>query len=434
MNITHRAALMAGPALISVPTIRPRGVFAAPRADASNPTVVLAELQSAVAAFRTEYDAKLQARGSADVVTTEKLARIDASVGELQAAVDAANVKLAAIAAGAGDQPAAGQSAEDRAYASSFRDYFRTGDNDREIRSAQRTGPRAAMSVGSNPDGGYLAPVEWDRTITDRLKIISPLRDLATVQAISTAGFIKIFNDKNIGSGWVGEVAARPQTTNPQLTSLEYKPGEIYAMPAASQQLLDDAQVDIEQWLANEVEAEFARQEGIAFLTGNGVNKPNGLLTYTTAIHPFGAVPEVATAGVGTLTADDFISVAYDLPSEYSQGARFIMNRATFSRVRGFKDSQGQYLWAPSLQLGEPSTILGYGITELGAMPNVAPGAIPVVFGDFKRGYLVIDRLGIRMLRDPFSSKPFILFYCTKRVGGGVLDPTALRYLRVKAA
>lgn len=432
MSHVTSVALSAASALVAIPPNRPRSVAANPRADASNPAAVLAQLQEAFNAFKTENDVKLKAK--ADVVLDDKVSRIDASVSELQAAVDQANSRLVAIAAGAGQQNP-GTSPEDLVYAADFKEYFRNGDKDREVRSAQRVGPRAAMSVGSNPDGGYLAPTEWDRTITDKLLIVSPMRDLARIQVISTAGFTKVFNDRAVGSGWVGEVAPRPQTTTPQFSSVTYAPGEIYANPAASQNFLDDALVDIEQWLANEVETEFSRQEGIAFVTGDGVNKPKGVLTYTGGgSHPWGAVPAITTAGVGVISPDDLITLVYDLPSDYTQNARFIMNRQTFSRVRGFKDTTGQYLWSPSLQLGQPSTILGYGVTEIGAMPNVAAGSIPVMFGDFQRGYMIVDRMGIRLLRDPFSNKPYVMFYTTKRVGGGVLDPTALRYLLVKAA
>jgi HK97 family phage major capsid protein len=281
--------------------------------------------------------------------------------------------------------------------------------------------------------------VEWDRTITDALKVVSPLRRLATVQTISGRGFTKLFNDRTIGSGWVGETAARPATSNPQLSSLEFGVGEIYANPAATQQLLDDSEVNIEAWLANEVETEFARQEGIAFLTGNGTNKPHGLMTYITggandARHPWGAIEFVETAANSVIGADDIVNLIYDLPSELTGNARFAMNRNTMSKVRLLKDGQNNYLWQPTFVAGQPSSLAGYPLEEMADLANVADAAFPVLFGDFKRTYLVIDRLGIRVMRDPYTNKPYVMFYTTKRVGGGVQDPTAMRALKINAA
>jgi len=456
MSIMNRVGrLMAGSALLSAPsrppllvpaTARPASVIHSLRGDATgSPQEILAALQKSVTDFRAEYDTKLKSK--ADVVTEEKLSRIDASVSgfqaamdkinaEHQAAIDAVNAKLAAISAGAGDKAGFGSSPEDREYATRFDAYVRRGDReaDDHLRSSQRTGIRAAMSVGSNPDGGYLAPVEWDRSITDRLKVISPMRQIAQVQNITSAGFIKVFNDRAVGSGWVGETAARPQTTNPQFATQTYTPGEIYANPAASQQLLDDAVINIEEWLANEVEAEFLRQEGLAFVNGDGVNKPKGMLTYTASnMHPWGAVQQTAVANAAALNGDALIDLVYSIDPAYQDNARFVMNRATQSTIRKLKDGNGNYLWQASVQVGQPASLLGYPITDMGAMPNVGAGNRPIAFGDFRRAYLIIDRMGVRMLRDPYSNKPYVMFYTTRRVGGGLLDPDAIRYLFVTA-
>lgn len=434
MHFQSKDALMASVALHNLPE-RPRAIQklnadAGAGASGVQAQKVLAELQQAFEAYKAAMDEKLKSK--ADVVVDEKVSRIDNSVGALQAAIDQTNLQLAAMSAGAGTDPQAGQSPEDKQYAKDFFAYFRTGDtqNDTALRNAQRTGIRAAMSVGSSPDGGYLAPVEWDRTVTNKLKILSPMRDICRIQTISTPGFIKVFNDRAVGSGWVGEVAARPQTSNPQFSTVTYTPGEIYANPAASQQLLDDSLVNIEEWLATEVETEFARQEGIAFISGDGTNKPKGVLTYASgSTHPFGNVPSIASGGVGIITPDAIVNLVYDVPSEYVGPAQFIMNRATMASIRKFKDTTNQYLWQPSIQVGQPATILGYPVKEMGAMPNVTTANIAIAFGDFNRGYLIVDRIGVRLLRDPYSNKPYIMFYTTKRVGGGLLDPLALRYL-----
>lgn len=436
-----KAAAGASPLLIPGPTglVMPRGMVSPTvRADTQDPKVILAELNKAVGELRAGYDERLSAAEKSDVVNKERLDKIDTFVSEMQALSDSVNAKLAALAVGTAADANLGQTPEDRQYAKDFQAFFRTGDQYEAVRSAQRTGVRAAMTRDSNPDGGLLAPIEWDRTITGRLKLISPMRDLATVQNISTPGFTKVYTDRAIGSGWVGETAPRPNTSTPQFTAITFTVGEIYANPAASQTLLDDAFVDLDAWLGGEVETEFARQEGIAFLNGNGVNKPYGLLGYATggafaAQHPFGAIPVVNSGDAAELTVEGIINLVYDLPSAFTGNARFAANRRTMKDIRSFKDANGQFLWQPSLQQGQPATILGFGATEVPDMPDVAANALPIAFGDFARTYLVIDRIGIRVLRDPYTNKPYVSFYTTKRVGGGVVNPEPMRFQRIAA-
>lgn len=402
---------------------RPSAMIGAPRANAS-PVELINQLQSTFNEFKAANDQKLAAKVD-DVLVNEKIGRIDASISAVEAAVQAMNVQLAAAQMNAaGDQKP--RTPEQLAYAGEFQAHFRKGDIN------------AALSVGSNPDGGYTAPIEWDRTITDALKIVSPMRRLASVQSITGRGYTKLFNDRNIGSGWVGETAARPQTSTPQLTPLEWGIGEIYANPGATQQLLDDSEINIEAWLASEVQTEFARQEGIAFMTGDGVNKPHGLMSYITggaqaARHPFGAIESVATSAVGAISTDDIISLIYATKSERTQNARFAMNRTSMSAIRRLKDGQGNYIWQPTFVAGEPSSLAGYPLEELGDLGNIAASAVPVLFGDFARTYLIIDRMGIRVMRDPYTNKPYVMFYTTKRVGGGVQDPTYMKALTVRA-
>ncbi|RAH99201.1 phage major capsid protein [Acuticoccus sediminis] len=404
-----------------------RGIVAV-RADAGgDPRAIFAELQTAFAAFRDEHAAQIGdlRKGLDDVVRVEKVDRINADVGKLQSALDTAVSDIAALKlGGAGGSD---DKVKDAEYTDAFRAHFRKGD------------VKAALNKGAADEGGYLAPVEWDRTITDQLVQVSPMRSIAAVQQISTAGFTKLFNARGTTSGWVGENAARPQTGTPTFGSLTYTTGEIYANPAATQQMLDDAAVNLEAWLSGEVELEFAYQEGIAFVSGNGTNKPNGLLTYAAgaanaAAHPWGAIPQVDAAATTAIDPDELIDLVYDLPTEFSTGARFIMNRTTQAEVRKLKDSDGRYLWQPSYQAGEPATLLMYPITEMPAMPSIAAGAIPIAFGDFRRGYLIVDRVGVRVLRDPFTNKPYVHFYTTKRVGGGLLNPEVLRLFKMAAA
>lgn len=358
-----------------------------------------------------------------DVVTTEKLDRVNSAVSDLQAAVDQANIKLAAMSIGAGGENAP----RDQEYTAAFRAHFSRGD------------VQAALNKGADGEGGYLAPVEWDRTITDKLVQVSPMRQIAQVQTISTSGFKKLFNNRGTGSGWVGETAARTETTTPTFSPLTFAPGEIYANPAATQQLLDDAEVNLEAWLAGEVETEFAYQEGVAFVAGNGTNKPDGFLTYVTgaanaAKHPWGAIGLVTAAAAAAVTSDEIMDLIYSLPGEFTQNARFTMNRSVQGKVRKLKDGQNNYLWQPSFQAGQPSILAGYPLTEMAAMPNMGANGVPIAFGDFRRGYLIVDRTGVRVLRDPYSNKPYVMFYTTKRVGGGVQDPTVIKAIKMAAA
>ncbi|MCJ8139571.1 phage major capsid protein [Falsirhodobacter halotolerans] len=377
------------------------------------------EFKAVVATKDKEIAAKFD-----DVVTTDKLEKINANIANLQGAVDQANAQLAAAKLnGGGDREI-----RDPEYSEAFRAHFRKG------------AIEASLTKGTAPEGGYLAPVEWDRTITNRLVQVSPMRALATVQSISTNGFTKLFNNRGMGSGWVGETAPRPQTSTPTFGQMTYNTGEIYANPAATQQMLDDAEVDLEAWIAEEVELEFSYQEGMAFVAGNGVNKPAGFLTYVEGgananAHPWGAIKTgVTTAAATGITADEIIDLIYDLPNEYSADARFVMNRKSQASIRKLKDGQGNYLWQPSFQAGQPATLAMYPITEMPAMPDFAADAFPIAFGDFRRGYMIIDRVGVRVLRDPFTNKPFVHFYTTKRVGGGLLNPDVLRVVKAGAA
>lgn len=407
----------------------PRGIMAV-RAEAPSTaevTTLVEGMKQAFATFRAEHTQQLTEikAGMSGADQEAKLSKINAAIDKLQKESEDAHTKIAA-AQHQGGGGAAGP--VDREYSTAFRAHFARGD------------VQASLNKGTASEGGYLAPVEWDRTITDRLVQVSPVRGIASVQSISTAGYSKLFNNRGTTSGWVGETTARPQTNTPTFSPMTYKPGELYANPAATQQMLDDAEVNLEQWLAGEVEAEFAYQEGIAFLTGTGANdRPNGLLTYVTgaanaAAHPWGDIKTVGSGAVGAITSDALVDLIYELPEEYTANARFLMNRTTQGVIRKLKDGQGNYLWQPSYVAGQPATVAGYPVTTVAGMPNVAANAISAMFGDFKRGYQIVDRTGVRVLRDPFTNKPFVQFYTTKRVGGGLLNPDVLKALKINAA
>ena len=235
----------------------------------------------------------------------------------------------------------------------------------------------------------------------------------------------------------VGEAAARPQTNSPTLAELSFPAMELYAMPAATQTLLDDAIVNIDQWIAEEVESAFAEQEGAAFVSGDGIDKPKGFLAYpmvAEASWNWGSIGVLNTGVAGAFAtanpSDILVDLVYALKAGYRQNASFVMNRKTQGAVRKFKDSTGQYLWQPPASIGAPATLMGFPLVEAETMPDMANNAIALAFGDFRRGYLVVDRAGVRILRDPYSAKPYVLFYTTKRVGGGVQDFAAIKGLK----
>lgn len=385
---------------------------------------ILAELQKTFAAFKEAHAEEQKGINAKfdDVVTRDKLDKVNSHVGELQAAIDAANVKLAAIQIGAaGEKPV-----KDAEYTGAFSAHMRKG----EI--------QASLNKGVSEEGGYLAPTEWDRTITNRLVTVSPMRQIAGVQTISKAAFSKLFNLRGTASGWVGETAARPETNTAEFGTLTFAPSELYANAYASQGVLDDAEIDLEAWIAGEIETEFARQEGLAFVSGNAATQPKGLLTFVAgganaAAHPLGAIGTVNSGAAAAVTADGIIDLIYELPSQFEANARFIMNKKTMKAIRKLKDSNGDYLWQPSLIAGQPSTLAGYAITEVADMPDLAASSKSIAFGDFKQGYLIVDRTGTRILRDPYSAKPYVSFYTTKRVGGGLLNPEAIKVMNTAA-
>ncbi len=240
--------------------------------------------------------------------------------------------------------------------------------------------------------------------------------------------------------GWVGETAARPQTNSPVLDSLSFPAAELYAMPAATPVLLEDTAVNIDDWLAAEVEQAFAEQEGAAFVAGDGTNKPKGFLSYTTVANAsweWGKIGFIATGVDGDWPAsnpsDILVDLVYAVRAGYRQNGSFVMNRKTQAAVRKFKDSTGHYLWQPPAVAGGRASLMTFPMVEAEDMPDIDDDSYSVAFGDFRRGYLIVDRQGVRVLRDPYSAKPYVLFYTTKRVGGGVQDFDAIKLLKFAA-
>lgn len=328
----------------------------------------------------------------------------------------------------------------DNEYTRLFASFVRRGDNESQLTEMQGAGDRAAiqaaLSVGSETNGGYLAPVEWDRQIAKAQVATSPMRRLAKVVTTSVGAFSTLWQSGNPGSGWVGETAARPETTQPTFDPITFTAGEIYANPAATQRILDDAAIDIGAWLVDALRVEFNRQENIAFLAGDGVNKPAGLLTFVAGganadAHPGGNLTVVEQA----IAVDALIDFMYGLGAPYRSNATWLMSSLTAAALTRLKDADGNLIWRESLLVGQPATLLGRPVEIDEGMPGPEAGNIAIAFGDFNAGYLVNDRTSsLRLLRDPYTNKPFVMFYATKRVGGGVLDPNAIRLLKIPAA
>jgi HK97 family phage major capsid protein len=384
-------------------------------------------------AFKSANDerlAQLETR-SADVVTEEKVDRINRALDEQKRMLDALTLEAARPALGAGDKKAA-----PREHKSAFERYVRKGDA-----SGLDLLELKAMSAGSAPDGGYTVPLEIEQTIDRVLAKVSPLRAIASVRQIGSQIYRKPIATAGAATGWVAETDARVQTGTPTLAAIDFPTMELYAMPAATQALLDDSQVDLESWLASEVETVFAEQEGAAFVSGNGTTQPKGFLSETIvadsawAWTKLGYVPSGADGAFAAADpADALVSLAYAPKQGYRANGAWVMNRKTESVIRKFKDSQHNYIWQPGAAAGQPATLFGYPVTEAEDMPDIASNTYAVAFGDFARGYLIVDRVGVRVLRDPYSAKPYVLFYTTKRVGGGVQNFEAIKLMKFAAA
>lgn len=381
--------------------------------------------------FREANDqrlAQMERRMSADAITTEKVDRISDALDQQKKALDTLVIKGARPALGRAGKSGTGSPEHKQA----FDAYVRSGD-DRLLRSLESK----AMSYGSGQDGGYLVPDEVETEIGRRLAVISPIRSIASVRQVSGAVLKKPFMVFGPAVGWVAETAARPQTNSPTLDEMQFPTAELYAMPAATASLLEDSIVDLDQWIASEVEVAFAEQEGAAFVNGDGTGKPRGFLQYDQVDETswvwdrIGYVPTgVAGELPATASSDKLIDMVYSLKAGYRQNANWVMNRKTQATIRKLKDADGNYLWQPPATPGARAMLMGFGLVEAEEMPDIGVDATPIAFGDFQRGYLIVDRAGVRVLRDPYSAKPYVLFYTTKRVGGGIQDFDAIKLLK----
>lgn len=408
--------------------------------------------------FKKDNDAKileLKSKGTVDPTLEAKLVKHDQAFDTLTKSVDELKVAMQRIPANLGaidekdgmtdevkekwdrllfSAKAVGNTAAIKDVKGAYNSFLR------KIRmpvEALTDSERKALAVLSDPAGGYFVVPEMSSEMVKRIYESTPMRQICSVQSISTDA-LEIIEDLDEASvGWVGETQTRAETNTPAIAKIVIPVHELYAKPKATQKVLDDAFVNIEQWLMDKLIEKFGREEAYQFVNGNGVNKPKGFQAYTKLLDPASGLIPIDSIGYilsgadGDYTADDIIELFYALKRPYQANAKFLMNRAQFMKVRKFKEtSTDNYLWQPGLSGGEPPTLMGVPVIQGDDMPALADGAYPVACGDFKAGYQIVDRFGIRVLRDPYTDKPYVQFYTTKRVGGGIKNFEAIKLLK----
>lgn len=381
--------------------------------------------------FKAENDRRLNevaSKGRPDPLTEEKVNRHSEAISAIQAQLDEVQKQAQRL------KPADGQDSDPKKaeHRKQFVNYMRGA------RGAEAALIQAAVSVGSDPAGGYAVPETLDLNIERYERDNTPMRGVCTVVALSNENYIKLVSQGGAGSGWVGEQEARPETTTPTLAELRPYFGEIYAEPKTTQRALDDMAIDPEAWLSEEVGIEFAEKENDAYTRGNGVKKPKGILSYTLSTdvdgtRAFGSIQKIVSGSAGAFVADKVIDLVHALKRGYRANAQFMMSNLSLAALRKLKDGQGNYLWQPDFSGGSSGTLLGYSITENDDVPDPAADANALLFGDFRRAYTIYDIRGVRMLRDELTSRPYVKFYTTKRVGGMLVQDRAVKVLTLSA-
>lgn len=366
--------------------------------------------------------------GSFDIV--ERQEAQDAAIAALRGEVEEVKGRIGAGRASA--RPPLGSAADAGPDLGGFIDGYVRHGRETELK---------ALSSAVGADGGFAVPQQIDALIARRLLEISPIRSVASVVRTGTSGFRRLVSTGGAASGWVSETGARPETASPKLAEIVPPSGELYANPSATQAMLDDAAFDVEGWLANEIATEFARAEGAAFVNGTGINQPKGFLgaTLSAAGDNTRAFGSLQFIGSGNATGFDaapeakLIDLVFQLKAPLRQGAVWVMNSATLAVIRKLRSADGAFLWQPGLIEGQPDRLLGYPVVEAEDMPDVAANACPIAFGNFRAGYLIAERRQTTILRDPYTNKPYVQFYATRRVGGQVMDSDAIKLLRIAA-
>jgi len=384
----------------------------------------------------------------------EKLGKIDKEVSrfsELKTSIETEmqlnRERLEELESRASKPGATAQEKAANEYKSTFLDWIRHKGNSPLDEQKLQDMARKDVTIGSGAGGGFAVPEEISREI-ERLELkFSPVRRLVKVVRAGTSDYKEIVNLRGATSGWVGESGSRTATNTPSLREVTPTHGELYAYPQVSEWSLDDIFFNVESWLAEEVAQEFAQQEGTAVITGNGTSKPTGMLNTTpttaddfasplraAAAYQFTASLTATSPAVAEVLPDAMIDLIYKLNSAYRSGATWVMNSNTTGAVRKLKDTTGQYLWQPSLQAGQPNQLLGYPVETWEQMADIATNAFPIGFGNFRRGYVIADRVGLRVTRDDVTNVGFVRFYVRRREGGIVLNNDAIKFLRTTIA
>ena len=387
--------------------------------------------------FKAQNDSRIKAiesKGYAPADLTEKVEKINADISNISAMkkqLEAIETAVARVQFAGGGTSA--QSPEALSRMKAFNHLIRKGAQDIKDLEVQ-----AAASTLSDPDGGFTVPEEVDTAIDRVQGTLSSMRRLATVRGISTDTYKKLVNQGGATSGWVAEKGTREETDNPTLKEIAINTKELYAMPYATQTLLDDSRIDIGAWLADEVGIEFNEKEGSAFINGNGVEKPKGIGAYSmvaNASYAWGKVGYIASGHATLLNnCDKLIDLQHALKTSYRNGAAFLMNDSTCQVIRKLKDGDGNYIWRPGLIEGAPDVLLGKPVEYDDNVDDIGAGKYPIFYANFKRAYLIIDRFGTRVLRDPYTAKPYVAFYTTKRVGGGIIMYEAIKAFKISAS
>ncbi len=373
----------------------------------------LEQLAAAVKGYQEGSLAAITALESKVIGLTDDLEAVQKKIGRASFAGAGANGDYA--------------TAEER---KAFNDYLRTGAESLEMKAAM---------VGGDPEGGYSVIAPLASTMTKRIYELSPIRQLARAVRIQSDAFEELVDKDEAGATWAGETTAPSETAAPKLAALRIPAHDIIAEPKATQRLLEDSSIDIGTWLVDKVIDKFSRTEAAAFINGDGVLKPRGFLTYPVAAtadatRPWGTIEYVPSgasgAFAGTDPGDALVTLVYALKADYRARAVWLMSRDMARRVRQFKDEQGQYLWAQGLEAGQPDRLLGFPVHYAEDMPALGANSLSIAFGDFMAGYTIVDRLGVTVLRDPFTAKPYVKFYTRKRVGGAVNNFEAIKVMK----
>jgi HK97 family phage major capsid protein len=411
--------------------------------------------------YKAANDARLKEldkKGAVDPLITEKLSRMDGALddlAEVKKRLEAAETR-AARPGGAGSRDGAdAETVEQRNYRKLFLRWVRNpldAGRQMELRAAQKAleakanaldgddfETRAVQTVTSTGSaGGFALPEVIEREIARLSVDISPIRQIATVRMVGSPDYKELFDVNGAAFEWVGEAGTRSQTNTPDLAEVAPTFGMASARPRASEESLDDLFFNVEQWLMSSAAESIAQGEGAAFVGGNGTNRPTGFLTGTPVAtadgaRAFGVLQYVASGQAAALptTADIFYDVVYSLRARYRANARWVTSKLVLAALRKYKDTTNQYLWQPSLVLGQPENFMGYPITEAEDMPAVGANAFPLAFGDFREGYLIADRVGMRMTRDEITLPGFVQFYIRKRVGGRIRNSQAIKLLKI---